>query len=133
MGEWRRDRAKNLVATLVLQAFARANEAVAVPQIQFAGLMDSGCVNVRVLRRLLRDLPPGISEIVTHPSYAISSESKLCCSAEDALFLKSPGRVSELAALVNVKLRQVLEAEGLETVSFRGCMRVPAPSAAPAC
>ena len=104
-----------------------------MPQIQFAGLMDSGCVNVRVLRRLLRDLPPGISEIVTHPSYALSSEAKLCCSAEDALFLKSPGRVSELAALVNVKLRQVLEAEGLQAVSFRACMRVAAPSAAPAC
>lgn len=132
-GEWRRDRAKNLVATLVLQAFARANEAIAVPQVQFAGLLDSGCVNVRVLRRLLRDLPPGTSEIVTHPSFAISSDSKLCCSSEDALFLKSPGRVSELAALVNVKLRQVLEAEGLQTVSFRGCMRVPVPSAAPAC
>jgi chitin disaccharide deacetylase len=131
--QWRRDRAKNLVATLVLRAFARANEAIAVPQIQFTGLLDSGCVNVRVLRRLLRDLPAGTSEIVTHPSFAIASESRLCCSAEDALFLKSRGRVSELAALVNVKLRHVLEAEGLETVSFRSCMRVQASSAAPAC
>jgi chitin disaccharide deacetylase len=132
-GEWRRDRAKNLVATLVLQAFARANQAVTVPQVQFAGLMDSGCVNVRVLRRLLRDLPPGTSEIVTHPSFAIASESKLCCSAEDAVFVKSAGRVSELAALVNVKLRQVLQAEGLETVSFRTWTRVPEGSAAAAC
>lgn len=102
-----------------------------VPQVQFAGLMDSGCVNVRVLRRLLRDLPPGTSEIVTHPSFAVASDSNLCCSAEDALFLKSAGRVSELAALVNVKVRQILEAEGLETVSFRSWMRVPAAPATP--
>jgi hopanoid biosynthesis associated protein HpnK len=128
--QWRRDRAKNLVATLVLRAFARANETVAVPQIQFTGLLDSGCVNVRVLRRLLRDLPAGTSEIVTHPSFAIASESRLCCSTEDALFLKSRGRVSELAALVNVKLRHLLDAEGLETVSFRRYMPASASSSA---
>ncbi len=128
--QWHRDRARNLVKTLLLRAFARANDAIAVPQVEFAGLLDSGCVNVRVLRRLLRDLPTGTSEIVTHPSYAVRSDSRLCCSAEDAVFLKSRGRVSELAALTNAKLRDILEEEGLTTVSFRSCVRVPAVSAA---
>ena len=119
---WRRNRAINLAKTLVLKGFARANQTSSAPGVQFAGVMDSGCVNVRVLRGLLRNLAPGTSEIVTHPSYAISAESRLCCSGEDLRFLRSPGRSSELAALLNSKLRTILEDEGIEVVSFRSSM-----------
>lgn len=124
----------NLVKTLVLGACARANQTRPPLRVHFAGVMDSGCVNVRVLRRLLRELPDGISEIATHPSLAIPAhpaDAGLCCSAEDDAFLRSRSRVSELEALLNHKVRDVLEERQIEAVSFRIC-RAPAGGASAA-
>lgn len=120
---WTRGRSgmTNVVKTLVLGACGHVNRPRPVHEVHFAGLMDSGCVNVRVLGRLLRELPPGLSEIVTHPSHPISTASagRLNCSAIDDAFLRSRGRQSELAALLNPKVRRMLEDEHIQIVSFR--------------
>jgi hypothetical protein len=87
--------------------------------------MDSGCVNVRVLRRLLAGVPAGTTEIVTHPSFKLRpGDAGLCCSEEDELFLRSRSRLSEFDALINSKVHRFLKEHNIRAVTF-GTRRTP--------
>lgn len=116
---------RNLVKAAVLHACARVNRPSQPLDVRFAGLIDSGCVNVRVLRRLLSSVPVGTTEIVTHPSLPLpAGRAAVCCSEEDMVFLRARGRQSELDALVHPKVRSLLREHRIRPVTF-GAVGVP--------
>jgi hopanoid biosynthesis associated protein HpnK len=117
----------NMAKATILRQCARANrhsdEAVDVSAVQhFAGVLDAGSMTLPTLMRLLKNVPDGISEIITHPSFASSSDLAARAphyAAEDLTFLRSPRRREEAAALIHADVRRLITALQIRLTSFR--------------
>lgn len=75
---------------------------------RYHGILDSGAITTRTLNRLLRSLPPGVTEIAVHPALPESDVAD-CWSPADRSFVRSSARVREFEALVSSELTQMLD------------------------
>jgi hopanoid biosynthesis associated protein HpnK len=99
----------------VIQSREIAKSRLRAPD-HFAGLAESGALTARDLERILRDLRPGVTEIVTHPGYHDPvldrwPESRRYC------------RESELHALLSPEVKEALQDLRVELTSFRELSR----------
>jgi len=108
-------------------AVFRALAAAATPQLHAAGiatvdrvygLHQTGRVDERYLLELLRVLPPGTSELYCHPG-----ERR---PAELARYQAGYDHAAELAALLSPRVRDAVRVGGIELVSYRDLVGVPA-------
>ena len=96
----------------LLGLLARGTDAIARRTDWCLGIVDSGRMTAPVLARLLGALPPGSVELITHPALSGSENTGDECSAEDRRFLASPCRRLEYEALVDPRVRALVEAIG---------------------
>lgn len=98
----------------VLSALGLLKEARGVKRVPAVGIFDSGRLDEKRLLRLIASLGEGDHEIVTHPGM------------DPGVVPQDPswryGWQEELAALLSPKVRQAIEAQGLELVSY-GALR----------
>jgi hypothetical protein len=71
---------------------------------------DSGRMDAELVQRILRHLPNGVTEIYFHPA------TRRCPEIDQTM--ENYRTQSELAALTNPTIRQVLLAFGVETIAF---------------
>ncbi len=113
------DRAHRLRKTFEATVFAALSRRAA-PRLRAAGircadrtygLHQTGRVSEDYLLYLLRDLPPGVSEIYSHAAVV---------DAEAAAWRPRDYRsADELAALTSARVRRAIEAGGIETIAYR--------------
>src|SRR5262249_29652945 len=75
----------------------------------FIGRIDTGVLDVRTLRRLLRRTAPGVTELMVHPGYVDDELRRL-----PTRLLSS--RFEEVGLLCRAELRAVLFAEHIDLV-----------------
>lgn len=76
------------------------------------GRNDSGSMDTRLLLRLVRELPDGVSELYFHPA------TRRC--PEIDRYMPGYRHEAELQALRSVEVRQALETAGAERIGFAG-------------
>ena len=79
---------------------------------QFAGFQLTGRFRARELAELLRALPPGVTEFMCHPGYCTDELRAMSTRLKDS-------RAQELEALVAAEVREVLNSERIQLVSYR--------------
>jgi len=134
----------NLAKKLLLSHWARSNRRLAKETYgqsrpvrctdHFVGVLDSGRMDAATLCRILSSLRPGVTEIVTHPGLGEMTVDQQPPSPTavpkvvnhaDQRFLQSDHRRDELAALLDDRLRLVIDESGAQLVSFRECLIEP--------
>ena len=73
------------------------------------GIFDCGAMNSALLRRVLENLPDGLSEIHCHPA------TRRCAELDKNM--RDYGHEAELLALTDPEVRQTLEAQGIRAVA----------------
>jgi len=74
------------------------------------GMNDSGKLDLDLVLRLIKNLPPGISEIYFHPA--------ICQCPEMDRTIEHRGHQLEFEALTSPVLQEALRASGVETITF---------------
>jgi predicted glycoside hydrolase/deacetylase ChbG (UPF0249 family) len=85
----------------------------------YFGVLDAGRMTIDVLRRIVRSLPEGISEVNLHPGSPAWLDEGLDCSPADRRFLRRPERIAELEATLDPGLLTDLLDAGIRLVRFR--------------
>jgi len=88
------------------------------PPVNYVGVFESGRLDAFALNRILASLPPGVTELNTHPGYGPTDDDLLSCSATDGTFLTSGWREKELDALVDPQQRHAIQRHGVTLASF---------------
>jgi chitin disaccharide deacetylase len=112
---------RNLPKKLLLSQLARINRHAADglgTTRRVFGILDSGFVDRRALAGILVSAGPGVTEIITHPSYDNPVIDGDIC-ANDRKFLQSPERLTELRALLDSELRHTVDRSNLRLVRYR--------------
>jgi hopanoid biosynthesis associated protein HpnK len=100
---------------LCRRAAALAREAGLVVNDHLFGLLQDGCMTEHYLLKLIPRLPPGLTEIYSHPAVAVDA----------ALRRAAPGyqRQEEYQALVSPRVARALAAGGIKVTDFREVAR----------
>jgi chitin disaccharide deacetylase len=83
------------------------------------GITHTGRMTREVLVHLIRRLPEGVTELITHPSLETGRADSGALSAADRAFLGSPRRRQEFEALLDPGVRQLVAAVGAQLVRRR--------------
>jgi predicted glycoside hydrolase/deacetylase ChbG (UPF0249 family) len=122
--------AKKLLLSRLAGTIRREHPELPGARIRFFGVLATGRMTAGAIRRIVRGLPEGVSEIALHPGSAISPEDPLACSAADRRFLSRPGRAAELAAVLDPAVRKELSRLGIALVRFHEAPEKLKPAAA---
>jgi len=81
------------------------------------GILRGGRMDLTRLKDVLRTLPEGVSELVTHPGYATPELSSL--TATSGGFSMAASRESEMRLLMHQDLPGLLEESGVRLITYR--------------
>ncbi|QDU36078.1 hypothetical protein Mal4_03610 [Maioricimonas rarisocia] len=84
-------------------------------RVNYIGVFESGRLDASALSRILASLPPGVTEINTHPGYGLTPDEVVECSEADRVFLGSAWRKKELEALSSPQIASGCERYGITT------------------
>lgn len=117
------------IKKMLLSHFARTVRRTGIEPLHadyYYGILDTGRMTLRALRRILRELPDGVTEINLHPGGwavlpSVDGEEGLAgdYSPADRRFLRRPERAAELAALLDARLHDELRTLTIELKTFR--------------
>lgn len=88
-------------------------------QVEYTGVFASGRMTASRLKKSIRNLPPGVTELNTHPGPGSVAGEETCCSATDLTFLNSVWREHELQAVLDSQARTLLDSQRVQLASFR--------------
>jgi predicted glycoside hydrolase/deacetylase ChbG (UPF0249 family) len=115
---------KDLLLASLAAANRRRRPGILAPDHYF-GILDTGRMTPGRLRRLLRNLPDGISEVTVHPGLPWAGALRACgtewapgCSRQDARFLRRGQAPEELEGLVDPAVRRELEERRILLIRF---------------
>jgi hopanoid biosynthesis associated protein HpnK len=78
------------------------------------GITHTGRMTREVLTHLIRRLPEGVTELITHPSLETDHSHRGALSDGDRGFLRSPRRRQEYDALLDPEIRQLVDRVGVQ-------------------
>jgi hopanoid biosynthesis associated protein HpnK len=110
------------LSTLAVRQVKKVADAGLYRPERFCGLSQTGFLDTAILEQLLRKLPNGTSELMCHPGYV------------DEALLGTPTRLhsqreTEVEALTNANIRQLVAELGIELISYDRLSSVGAPTA----
>ncbi len=98
-----------------LAAMGARTRPLATPD-RFLGQSHIGGMTEAIWLRLVRHLPPGTSEVMTHPALPDDPADPRLVAMESGWL--GEGRQRELAALLSERVRRAVKEEGIELISF---------------
>lgn len=99
------------------------------PPVNYVGVFESGRLDAFALNRILASLPPGVTELNTHPGYSLTTGDAIECSDVDRQFLASKWRQKEREALILPQIASECDRHGIVTARFSD-LRSPQPGLA---
>lgn len=114
---------KNLIKLFLLNTLAAKN--IKMKHIQskypraFFGVYHTGHMAASVFDAIIKDIKPGVAEILTHPGYAVNDTSFDFESQKMLSFMTNENRKKELEVLLDQNLKKVFKENDIILITFR--------------
>ena len=83
---------------------------------KFYGICESGKMNVKKFKKILSNISPGITEIMTHPGIIDADYKKI--EQEYGYYYLGKEREEELKALTSTDLKNIIEKENIQLINY---------------
>lgn len=119
---------RNIIKLILLNTLASRNiknkQRKAAYPGTFFGVYHTGLMGLSVFESVFKNIKPGVTEILTHPGYAVYDTHFDFKSQKMFSFMMHENRKKELEVLLDQKLKQMIKKNGITLVTFKKAAKI---------